>query len=69
VRLRWVEPLQHGQEERAGLTAAGAGLNHHLPPGEQVRDRARLDGQELRPGHASGSRAQALGQLFEGYIR
>jgi hypothetical protein len=40
---RRVKPLEHGQKECAGLTAAGASLDHHIAPGKHVRDGARLN--------------------------
>jgi hypothetical protein len=47
-----VEPRQHGQQERAGLAASSAGLDHHIAPGQQVGDGARLHRHERVPAGA-----------------
>ena len=63
-----VETRQHGQEENAGLAAAGAGLDHHIAPGQQIGNGARLHGYERSPAGTRGGFLQIGRQLFKGDV-
>ena len=63
---RRVEPLQHGQQERAGLAAAGAGLDHHVARAKQIGDGPRLNRHEASSiWRAPAAALEWLGQLFQ----
>ena len=56
-RAGLVEAGQHGEQEHAGLAAAGAGLEHHIASGQQIGERTRLDRHERSPAGARRSLA------------
>ncbi len=60
-----IKPFQHRQHERTGLAAPGAGLDHHVPPVEQIGDCPCLNRHEGRPTRARRCFTQSIGQLIE----
>ena len=69
VRLVRLQALQHREQERSGLSAAGPGLHHHVATREQAGKRLALDRHERGPTGAGGAGLQGFGQLIEGQIR
>ena len=67
--LLGIQPLDHGEQEGAGLAGAGARLDHHVAAGQQVRNGAGLDGHQGRPAGALDGSTQRLGKLLNGYVR
>ena len=66
--LRGVEPFDHGQQKGAGLAGAGARLDHHVAPGQEVGDATRLHGHQARPAGARDRCGQRRGKLLDGHI-
>ena len=69
VGAGWVEPLQHRQQEGAGLAAAGARLDHHVAPGQQVGHGARLHGHEGRPARPGDGLLQGRRKFVDRKVR
>ncbi len=61
-----IHPGQDRQKVGAGFPAAGAGLDEHVAPGEEIRHRPGLHRHELGPARADRALAQILWQVGEG---
>ena len=61
--LQRVDHLEHRQQVRAGLAAAGARLNHHVALREQIGNSLGLHGHQLVPAGQRGALAQFFGQV------
>ncbi len=63
-----VKPFDQRQQKGPGLAGAGARLDHHVAPGQEVGDAARLHGHQAGPAGAFDRCAQRRGQLLDGHI-